>query len=53
MGRVSAPLFGPGRRAVGAITLMAPVTRAEGQELTLADMTMVTAARISRGLALP
>lgn len=50
---VSAPLFGPGRRAVGAITLMAPVTRAEGQELTLADMTMVAAARISRGLALP
>ncbi|MFI4927637.1 MAG: IclR family transcriptional regulator [Burkholderiales bacterium] len=49
---VSAPLFGPGRRAVGAITLMAPVTRAEGQQPALADMTVVTAARISRGLAL-
>lgn len=50
---VSAPLFGPGRRAVGAITLMAPVMRAEGQESALADMTVVAAARISRGLALP
>ena len=50
---VSAPLFGVGRRVVGAITLMAPVTRAQGQEKNLADMTMVTAARISRGLALP
>lgn len=50
---ISAPLFGPGRRAVGAITLMAPVTRAEGQQPALADMTVVAAARISRGLALP
>lgn len=50
---ISAPLFGPGRRAVGAITLMAPVMRAEGQESALADMTVVAAARISRGLALP
>lgn len=50
---VSAPLFGPGRRAVGAITLMAPVMRAAGQESALADLTVVTAARISRGLALP
>lgn len=50
---VSAPLFGGARRAVGAITLMAPFTRAQGQEAALADMTMVAAARISRALALP
>lgn len=50
---ISAPLFGPARRAVGALTLMAPVTRAAGQEPALADLTMVAAARISRGLALP
>ncbi|HWI83825.1 IclR family transcriptional regulator [Ramlibacter sp.] len=50
---VSAPLFGAGRRAVGALTLMAPVTRAHGQESALADMTIVAAARISRGLSLP
>ena len=50
---VSAPLFGAARRAVGALTLMAPVTRAQGQESALTDMTMVAAARISRGLSLP
>lgn len=50
---VSAPLFGGARRAVAAITLMAPVTRAQGQEAALADMTIVAAARISRGLSLP
>lgn len=50
---ISAPLFGANRQAVGAITLMAPVTRAQGQESALADMTMVAAARISRGLSLP
>jgi DNA-binding IclR family transcriptional regulator len=50
---VSAPLFGAARRAVGALTLMAPVTRAQGQEIALTDMTMVAAARISRGLSLP
>jgi DNA-binding IclR family transcriptional regulator len=50
---VSAPLFGAARRAVGALTLMAPVTRAQGQESAFADMTMVAAARISRGLSLP
>ncbi|HKB54326.1 MAG TPA: IclR family transcriptional regulator C-terminal domain-containing protein, partial [Ramlibacter sp.] len=50
---ISAPLFGANRRAVGALTLMAPVTRAQGQEAALADMTMVAAARISRGLAAP
>jgi DNA-binding IclR family transcriptional regulator len=50
---VSAPLFGAGRQAVGALTLMAPVTRARGQEAALADMTIVAAARISRALAAP
>jgi DNA-binding IclR family transcriptional regulator len=49
---VSAPLFGAGRHAVGAITLMAPVIRAQGQEATLVDLTIVAAARISRGLSL-
>jgi DNA-binding IclR family transcriptional regulator len=47
----SAPLFGAGRKAVGALTLMAPVTRAEGQHGALAELTMVTAARISRALS--
>jgi DNA-binding IclR family transcriptional regulator len=50
---ISAPLFGANRGAVGAITLMAPVTRAAGQESALADMTIVAAARISRALASP
>lgn len=50
---VSAPLFGANRQAVGALTLMAPVTRAQGREPALIDMTRVAAARISRGLALP
>lgn len=50
---VSAPLFGANRQAVGVLTLMAPVTRAQSQESALADMTIVAAARISRGLALP
>lgn len=50
---VSAPVFGGARHAVAAITLMAPVTRAQGQEAALAEMTIVTAARISRGLSLP
>lgn len=50
---ISAPLFGAGRQAVGALTLMAPVTRARGQESALADMTIVAAARISRGLSPP
>jgi DNA-binding IclR family transcriptional regulator len=50
---ISAPLVGPARQAVGALTLMAPVTRAQGQEAALADMTIVAAARICRALALP
>ena len=50
---ISAPLFGASRRAIGALTLMAPDTRARGQERALTDMTMVAAARISRALAAP
>ncbi len=50
---VSAPLFGAARQGVGALTLMAPVTRAQGQETVLTDMTIVAAARISRGLSSP
>lgn len=48
---VSVPLFSAPRQAVGAITLMAPISRAHGQEATLTGMTVVTAARISRHLS--
>lgn len=46
----SVPLFGPTRQAVGAITLMAPISRAQVQEQKLTRMAVVTAARISRSL---
>ena len=46
----SAPVLGPGRRLRGAITLMAPLTRAGGMEAAWAALTVVTAARISRAL---
>lgn len=49
---VSAPLFGTARQAVGAITLMAPISRAQGQEQALIHMAVVAAARISRNLTL-
>jgi DNA-binding IclR family transcriptional regulator len=49
---ISAPLFGEGRQAVGAITLMAPISRAQGQEQTLTHMAVVAAARISRNLSI-
>lgn len=48
----SVPLFGASRQAAGAITLMAPITRAQGQEQALVHMTVVSAARISQQLAL-
>jgi DNA-binding IclR family transcriptional regulator len=48
---VSVPLFGVARQAVGALTLMAPIMRAQGQESALTDMAVVAAARISRGLS--
>lgn len=47
---VSAPLFAAARHAVGVITLMAPISRAQGQEADLTRMTVVAAARISRSL---
>lgn len=49
---VSVPLFGASRQAVGAITLMAPILRAQGQDQALTRMTVVAAARISRHLTL-
>lgn len=49
----SVPLFGASRQAKGAITLMAPILRAQGQEQTLIRMAVVAAARISRELVLP
>lgn len=49
---VSVPLFGAARQAVGAITLMAPFSRAQAQDQALIRMTVVTAARISRNLGI-
>lgn len=49
---VSAPLFGTARLAVGAITLMAPASRAQGQDMALINMAVVAAARISRNLTI-
>ena len=49
----SVPLFGATRQAVGALTLMAPILRAQGQEQALIRMAVVAAARISRQLAIP
>ena len=49
---VSVPLFDTLRQAVGAITLMAPFSRAQNQDQALIRMTIVTAARISRGLGI-
>ena len=40
------------RQAAGAITLMAPLLRAQGQEQALIHMAVVAAARISRQLIL-
>lgn len=48
----SVPLFGASRQAAGAITLMAPILRAQGQEQALIRMAVVAAARISRQLVL-
>lgn len=48
---VSAPVFAALRHAVGAITLMAPLSRVQGQEAALTQMTIVAAARISRQLS--
>ncbi|AVS74366.1 IclR family transcriptional regulator [Paracidovorax cattleyae] len=48
----SVPLFGASRQAAGAITLMAPILRAQGHEQALIRMAVVAAARISRQLVL-
>lgn len=48
---VSAPLFGMGKRALGVLTLMAPSVRVHGKHSPLIQMTVVTAARISRSLS--
>ena len=48
---VSVPLFGPARRSVGAITLMAPISRAQSQEQALTRMAVVAAARWCRTVA--
>ena len=48
---VSAPLFAMGQQAVGALTLMAPSVRIRGKHSPLIQMTVVTAARISRSLS--
>jgi len=50
---VSVPLFGAPRQALGALTLMAPIVRAPGQEGALMAMTTIAAAHISRELARP
>ena len=47
----STPLFGSSRRAVAAITLMAPHQRVLQQEAQLVQATLAAAARISRILA--
>ena len=48
---VSAPLFSLGKRAVGALTLMAPSARVGDRRAAMIQMTVVTAARISRSLS--
>ncbi|MDO8771045.1 MAG: IclR family transcriptional regulator [Burkholderiaceae bacterium] len=48
---VSVPLFAMGKQAVGALTLMAPSVRIQGKHSPLIQMTVVTAARISRSLS--
>ena len=50
---VSAPVFAAPRQAIGAITLMAPLSREQGQEKAWTQMTVVAATRISRRLSPP
>ena len=50
---VSAPVFAAPRVAVGAITLMAPISRVTGQAEAWTRMTVVAAAGISRLLSPP
>ena len=48
---VSAPLVGPGKRAVAALTLMAPSVRVQSRQAPLIQMTVLAAGRISRSLS--
>lgn len=48
---VSAPLFKGRKHAVGVLTLMAPSVRVQGKHSPLIQMTVLTAARISRNLS--
>lgn len=50
---VSGPLFGPGRRALAALTLMAPSVRVQSRRASLIQMTLLAASRISRSLDTP
>ena len=50
---VSAPLFGAGRRALAALTLMAPSVRVQPCRDSLVQMTVLAASRISRALDTP
>ena len=45
---VSSPIFGRRRRAMGALTLMAPVLRTKGREEQLIQLTVIAATRVSR-----
>lgn len=47
---VSAPLFGPGQRLLGCLTMMAPVARGLPREAELTQLIVVAAARVSRKL---
>jgi DNA-binding IclR family transcriptional regulator len=46
----SVPLFGAGRRAIAALTLMAPEQRVQTQQAQWIQQTLTAAARISRAL---
>jgi DNA-binding IclR family transcriptional regulator len=48
---VSAPLVAPGKRAVAALTLMAPSVRVQSRQAPLIQMTVLAASRISRNLS--
>ena len=47
----SVPVFASGRRAVAALSLMAPHQRVHNQQAQLVQATLAAAARISRSLA--
>lgn len=47
----SVPVFGPGRKAVAALTLMAPLQRVSTQQSQWIQHTLTAAARLSRALS--